>query len=409
VKVNIEAKGTDKGSIIPIVMTVVGDTIKDMRTASTVDSFLDIDELVIPSSYILRGKEVKIRKISSSIFDVESFNQRKSYKIATPSHEINKLIISEGIEEVEVAAFKLAEIKEVIWPSTCKTISEMCFYRSNLVSLKNIDSVENVEASAFVGCSNLIEFDWPKSCDSIPSDCFFECYYLKEIRNIENVKSIGDSAFFGCTRLNSFNWPSKVLTIPKDCFAHCSSLEEINGIKNVTEIGDSAFDRCLFSTFHWPSKCKVIPNRCFKDNPLKSIDGIENVTKIGEAAFYHSKFTSFDWPKGCYEIASECFAYSDIAEINGVEDVQVIGSGAFAYSKIEKFIWPDNCPDVPLYCFQCCHKLKEITLNSSVTSISRGAFFEAHIFKLDLSELVTCKIDETVIQDIPEIIYPFYI
>ena len=66
-----------------------------------------------------------------------------------------------------------------------------------------------------------------EGAETIPSDAFYDCYYIKEIIIGDGVTSIGSSAFEYCNSLTNVEIPSSVMTIGSGAFEYCYSMEEI--------------------------------------------------------------------------------------------------------------------------------------------------------------------------------------
>lgn len=361
-KVNIEAVGDD-GNNIPLVMTVEHNDVLTIRVAENFNRLVRIKELVIPSSYVSQGNEVRITRLSSKTFRAFIKDNDDNKKIASTYYPTDRIVISEGIKEIADQIFGDAKVKEVVWPNTCKVIPEYCFSASDVES----------------------------------------------VQNIGNVKNVKEGAFYKNHSLTSFVWPKKAKTIPKECFCECTNLEKISGIEDVTKIKNFAFGASGIKEFHWPTKCCIISISCFENSQLESIDGVEDVTEIEDDAFYATRLKEFNWPKSCLTIPDRCFSFAEsLTEIRGIDNVRAIGDSAFCSCGFKEFIWPEKCPVIPANCFANCSNLSEVEFNGSINMIQDGAFTSTRISKLDLSESISCEVYDKINQDIPEIIYPFY-
>ena len=109
------------------------------------------------------------------------------------------------------------------------------------------NSVTNIGASAFYGCSGLTgSLTIPSSVTSIGSSAFYGCSGLTGSLTIPNsVTSIGSSAFCGCSGLTgSLTIPNSVTSIEWGTFKNCSGLTNINIPKSVETINSNAFVGC---------------------------------------------------------------------------------------------------------------------------------------------------------------------
>jgi hypothetical protein len=363
-EIKIEAIEEKSGKPVPVIMEVEKDTIEFIRADDSVGGNVHIGELTIPDSYVHCGEKVMINNISPKLFRVGSYGTEDNRKIATPNHPIDKLIISNGIKNIDKYAFGGTCLQEVIWPAGCKKIPQGCFRYSKILTINNISEVEKIESGAFMFCGHITTFDWPSNCKVIPLECFLNCENLCEINNIENVEAVKKSAFQSCEALSSLNWPQKAKIIPEYCFSDCLSLTEISGIENVEEINSSAFDSSGITSFNWPKNAKSIPNDCFSCTDLRAIEGIENVTSIGERAFEDCDF--------------------------------------------EKFVWPENCSVIPAYCFHDCKYLSNVIVHNDITEIGERAFQGTGLKELDLSGILGFVIYKGIKEDIPNVVLPFY-
>ena len=146
---------------------------------------------------------------------------------------ITKVIISEGIEEIESGAFEFSDVLEQITiPDTVRTIGH----------------------SAFMGCMSLKEIDIPKGVDKLEEYMFEGCYNLEKITIPENITSIGRGAFWLCTKLESVDISNNVTTIGDVAFYYCDKLTNITIPENVTTMGEGVFSDIPSITVNVPFK-----------------------------------------------------------------------------------------------------------------------------------------------------------
>ena len=151
----------------------------------------------------------------------------------------NKIVVDDEIASVFPSAFSNSVVREVHWPSSCRTIPEFCFSHSSVLILSNIDGVTSIGDAAFY-YSGIQEFNWPANCEKVPDSCFAWAE-LKEITNMHNVNDICSAAFAN-TALVDFIWPSGCEQIPPHCFRGCVNLEHVYNIGCISRIGERAFD-----------------------------------------------------------------------------------------------------------------------------------------------------------------------
>ena len=131
------------------------------------------------------------------------------------------------------------------------------------------DTITEIKAYAFDGCTSLTSITIPDGVTSMGSYAFFDCRGLESVTFGENsqLTSISDRAFFDCVNLYSIIIPASVTTIGAFAFYNCSDLTSITFGENsqLTVICGAAFENC---------------------NSLTSVIIPASVTSIGEYAFF---------------------------------------------------------------------------------------------------------------------------
>ncbi len=193
-----------------------------------------------------------------------TINPKWLFTIIDPS-KIEKIIIPNGVKEVNGSLSVCSKLKEVIIPNSVKTIKKM----------------------AFNGCKNLKTINLPKSIKEIGTMAFSDCSNLKSIVIPEGVTKIDSTVFSGCSSLRSITLPNSVTEIAFWAFKDCSSLENIELPKNLIKIGDSAFTECSSLTkIKLPNSVTEIGTWAFNDcRNIKSLVLPNSLTNIGAFAF----------------------------------------------------------------------------------------------------------------------------
>jgi hypothetical protein len=116
--------------------------------------------------------------------------------------ENGKLIVPEGVTEIPYSAFyDNKRLKEVVLPSTLKSIGSYAFGRTNIEYIDIPDSVEEIGNNAFDHCEYLKEIRIPKGVTIIKCSLFCFCYNLCKVILHNNVTEIGKLAFAFCNSL----------------------------------------------------------------------------------------------------------------------------------------------------------------------------------------------------------------
>ena len=124
--------------------------------------------------------------------------------------------------------------------------------KSLLTSVYIPDSITEIPARAFWGCSGLKEVRLPKGIESIGADAFYQCRSLESFEIPAETKSIGQSAFAYCTSLSKITISNKVKTIGFEAFMGCTNLKSVLLPENVEKIEKLALG--YNGSFQYPEK-----------------------------------------------------------------------------------------------------------------------------------------------------------
>ncbi len=125
--------------------------------------------------------------------------------------KVEKIIIEDGITEIEAGTFKGFE---------------------NLESVEIADSVKEIGEEAFANCELLEEVVLPSEINTISARTFVNCTFLEEIELPESVKKIGEEAFAQCENLERITIPKEKIVFHEDVFKGCPDGLVIVGVKN---------------------------------------------------------------------------------------------------------------------------------------------------------------------------------
>lgn len=158
----VEAHNSDNG-ILMIDGEVVGDF-------DEVDDSDDIDYL----SSVAKSKAMYYQPEDVSPEGVFLYDGKKA-RTNLIKYDIVKLIIKQGIEEIEEGPFQnLHRLKSVKIPKTVKRIHSYAFFDCpNLKSIIIPDSVTRIDSDVFVKCPNLKKVVIPNSVTHLGSDIFY--------------------------------------------------------------------------------------------------------------------------------------------------------------------------------------------------------------------------------------------
>lgn len=140
---------------------------------------VDNDGVINPQDLrtVLRHAGIEDIEISASnpyysTHDGIVYNHDRTYLFGCPSGRTGKVVIPDGVKEINESAFYGCNITDIVIP----------------------DSVTEIGASAFVS-TDIESFTFSKSMDTIPESMFSLCQNLTDIKIPEHIKKIGRYAF----------------------------------------------------------------------------------------------------------------------------------------------------------------------------------------------------------------------
>lgn len=231
---------------------------------------------------------LQLLKIEDTQIDVEmKLNIRIETDISEPILAANSLIYNED-----------------------RTVVLGCSDKSILKSVIVPDSVLEISADAFSGCTNLTTIILPNG-----------------------LKTIGDRAFYQ-SGITSITIPASVESMGRNLFADAATymyckLTELNLSKGLTTIGEGAFVGTQITSITIPSTVKIVHNSAFACSPrLSQVYISSGVETIGDSAFDKGAISStidvalsyISIPASVTSWGSNCIFQSGFA--NGVTTIE---------------------------------------------------------------------------------------
>jgi hypothetical protein len=270
--------------------------------------------------------------------------------------DVNKKLELKECKNTENSAVRVPKTIEV--GSSYYTIDKVGGFKG-YKKLEALELPDTVTAITDSGYSN-----------SFAYGAFYECSSLAHIALPDNLISIGNYAFVGCSKLEEITIPATVNSLGDGLFAKCFALNKIEFSGENRKYGMKA--DCLVSyneetgrpdkVLHGLPSCKSIPEDstalgpyCFYAHGIDYMELPNSVTKIGSNAFY-----------GC----------TKLTEVKLSENITTIEGSAFSNcTSLRTANLPARLETIGVYAFSKC-ALSEITIPSSVVSISQNAFGE---------------------------------
>ena len=321
-------------------------------------------------------------------------------KIPSANTTIKKVIVPEGIEEIQKYAFyNCSGLEEVILPDSIKYIRDYAFYGDiNLESInlantiligrsafQNCEKIRDLDlkkvyaigVSAFEGCSSLVSADLT-ALRNTGQRTFKDCTSLKNVTLNENTKLA--NAMFVNSGIETIDIYEKI-QIPSFAFAKCANLKTVNIHNDFVSIGTGAFSECTV---------------------LEDVNILGEVGLIGSQAFYASpNIKEFTLPNCEVEIGEYAFYQaSGLEELVFQKDTKLknVYGSLFAETNLTKFTVDENNPhysnvenllvnkDENTIIFAAVgHNFGDFVLDSKYTTINDSAFSGAKITSLTIT------------------------
>ena len=243
----------------------------------------------------------------------------------------SRIEIPEGMTVIDSNAFKNnTKLKEVILPSTLKSIGMSAFEGTSLSKIELPSSLTYIGENAFANIKTLTEVTIPKSVETA-SHAFYGDINLKKVNFEDGIVTIPSGILYN-TGLEEIVLPSSVKAIGSYAFSNNKSLEKINLLDGVRQIEEGAFSGdSKLSVVELPKTLTEISRYAFSDTPsLTHINLPSGITNIGTGAFEHSGLTSIELPKELTEIGRSAFSGTHLSEIYFPKKLNYLGINAFS-------------------------------------------------------------------------------
>lgn len=385
-------------------------------------------EIVLPEGLRNIGESSFENCTALSTIDIPasvSFFGIKAFRNCVALTEVQGLANVVAVEIPDFMFENCVSLKEINIPSNTALIGSRAFNScSALEKITNLSIVKVGEVceEAFANCSSLTELIFNGSLKIVGIKAFSNSS-VKKVTLSQRLSSLGESAFEDCTNLSTVQNLGIISTIPQNAFRNCVSLFSITIPATATSIDTLAFENCSsLSSLNIPASVQTI-----SVDALKNATGLKAITLQGDLASpYNLNSTKQNWyyntiqvdslnKKGYYttivsdwivtningnnyitgyrgnkkdvsipytitnEVGETTYIYGVAlgqytdSSFQGFENV-VIEEGIQAIFNINAKNAVDNSNVISYPCFKGMKTLKSITLPSTMSSISSGAF-----------------------------------
>lgn len=310
-------------------------------------------------------------------WDSDGDGTKDSIHIISCSSEDEYIEIPEKINELPV---------NYIGNNMLETDGEKSFFvnSANVKSIKIPDSVIEIYADTFSGCTALENITLSKNLKSIETRAFYKCSSLTNIVIPDSVTSIATSAFAQCMALKQVNIPDNVTSVAYDAFKNTEIINSQTGVQYIDKWvisceTDTEISECIIKD----GTVGIAGSAFYNCSGISSIIIPDSVKYLGILAFSQMQaIENIVIGNGIDSIPHNCF--NKCTSLNNVtipDSVRTIDSNAFSgCTALTNIILPDSIIDIGTRAFQGCTGIEKITLPNNLTEL-RDIFFGCNSLK----------------------------
>lgn len=166
------------------------------------------------------------------------FNKDKTKLVCYLSGKKNKEYkIPSTVEDVVDYAFAgTKNLKKITFSKNMISTGDYAFYKSKVKEVVFSSSIRDISEGSFKNCNNIKSINLPARLVEIGDSAFENCKNLKEIKIPSKVATVGINAFKGCSSLKRLTFPKSVETIMFGAFDSCKNLKSVKILNSKCDV-----------------------------------------------------------------------------------------------------------------------------------------------------------------------------
>lgn len=293
--------------------------------------------------------------------------------------KLENVQLGENVKVIKNSAFEsCTSLKSIVLPPNLTNIELYAFYQCDQLSGKITVPASCVEIgeAAFKGCFSLEEVEF-NGIQKIGQNAFEGDHSLKKVIINEGTEQINVSAFAGCSGITELRLPQSLKTLQSNAFQYCTNITSTDFIlpANLSILGSGCFQGCdKIEKVTIPAACTTMGGTAFKDcKGLKSAEILASKGKIGAGTFQNC--TALEYVHiggGVTGINNNPFqGCTSLKTVDITAPLTTIGINCFSgCSSIEQVSLPETLQSLNTSAFQGT-SVHEYNLPGSVTSVAR--------------------------------------
>ncbi len=383
------------GSFLAVTMCMNSPTTAMAVSASTDTGYVqEVEEDEKLTEEKEEEREEKRKEENEQEFATASNAKRESSRAVTVADEQSDWVID---EYGRLISYRGSDT-EIRIPDNVVCIYRKAFEHEKIRKVIIPEGVEEIDCGAFAQCNNLEEVEFPKSLKKLGTGAFSQCTSLKEIHITGNWEPVytglvdgttyaSQGPFAGCSQLKKIIFDEGVTKLSTGVLEGCDGIEEID-LTGIKKIGDSAFRNCVNL-----KKVKLDPelnsNFCttfYNCKELTSINIPKNISvtlSSKKGPFYGcTKLSDVTLEKDTIRIPYYLFLGCTGLKTINLSGVKYIEEGAFKGCENlvgeigpdgKEGVYLDNIEYIREDAFLGCTSLKRVVLGENLRSLAGDA------------------------------------